>query len=362
VRIGVPKETAAGERRVALVPEVVAKLVEAGHEIVVERGAGSAASFEDSAYEEAGAKVAEAAWDADVVTKVQKPSGEEASRLKQGAVLIGFLEPLTDQEGIDRLAAQGVVAFAMESIPRITRAQSMDALSSQATVGGYKAALLAADNLPRFLPMLTTAAGTVQPAKVLVIGAGVAGLQALATARRLGAVTWGFDVRDVVREQIESIGAKFLDLGIRGEQTEGGYAKELTPEQQAQQQAELEKRLPDFDAVITTAAIPGRPAPRLIPASAVRAMRTGSVIVDLAAATGGNCELTKPGETVVEEGVTIVGLTNLPSEMPSDASRLYARNVQNLLSHLAPEGDLVLDFEDEITEGACVTRKETTSA
>jgi proton-translocating NAD(P)+ transhydrogenase subunit alpha len=358
VKIGVPRETAAGERRVALVPEVVAKLVEAGHEVVVERGAGSAASFEDDAFEEAGATVADSAWDADVVVKVQKPTADEASRLREGAVLIGFLEPLTDQEGIERLASRGVTAFAMESIPRITRAQSMDALSSQATVGGYKATLIAANSMPRFLPMLTTAAGTIQPAKVLVIGAGVAGLQALATARRLGAVTWGFDVRDVVREQIESLGAKFLDLGVRGEQTEGGYAKELTPEQQAQQQAELEKRLPDFDAVITTAAIPGRPAPRLIPASAVRAMRPGSVIVDLAAATGGNCELTKPGETVVENGVTIVGRTNLPSEMPSDASRLYARNVQALLTHLAPESELVLDWEDEITSGACVTRKE----
>ncbi|HZT45483.1 MAG TPA: Re/Si-specific NAD(P)(+) transhydrogenase subunit alpha [Gaiellaceae bacterium] len=359
MRIGVPRESAAGERRVALVPEVVAKLVEAGHEVVVERGAGSAASFEDAAYGEAGAALAESAWDADVVVKVQKPTAEEAARLQAGAVLIGFLEPLTDRAGVDRLAAQGVIAFAMESIPRITRAQAMDALSSQATVGGYKAALLAADSLPRFLPMLTTAAGTIQPAKVLVIGAGVAGLQALATARRLGAVTWGFDVRDVVREQIESLGAKFLDLGVRGEQTEGGYAKELTPEQQAQQQEELEKRLPEFDAVITTAAVPGRPAPKLIPASAVEAMRPGSVIVDLAAATGGNCELTKPGETVAESGVTIVGLTNLPSEMASDASRLYARNVQALLTHLAPEGELVLDWEDEITAGACVTRKET---
>jgi NAD(P) transhydrogenase subunit alpha len=358
VRIGVPKESAAGERRVALVPEVVAKLVEAGHDVVVERGAGSAASFEDAEYESAGATIGDSAWDAEAVVKVQKPSPDEASRLKQGTVLIGFLEPLTDREGIDRLASRGVTAFAMESIPRITRAQSMDALSSQATVGGYKATLIAADSLPRFLPMLTTAAGTVQPAKVLVIGAGVAGLQALATARRLGAVTWGFDVRDVVREQIESLGAKFLDLGVRGEQTEGGYAKELTPEQQAQQQAELEKRLPDYDAVITTAAIPGRPAPRLIPASAVRAMRPGSVIVDLAAATGGNCELTKPGETVVEHGVTIVGLTNLASEMASDASRLYSRNVQALLTHLAPEGELVLDWDDEITAGACVTRKE----
>jgi NAD(P) transhydrogenase subunit alpha len=357
MRVGVPRETAEGERRVALVPEVVARLVEAGHEIVVERGAGSAASFEDEAYEEAGATLAESAWDADAVVKVQKPSAEEIGRLRSGTVLIGFLQPLTDREGIEGLAAQGVIAFAMESIPRITRAQSMDALSSQATVSGYKAALIAADRLPRFLPMLTTAAGTVQPAKVLVLGAGVAGLQAIATARRLGAVVWGFDVRPAVEEQVESLGAKFLDLGIHGEETAGGYAAELTPEQQAQQQAELEKRLPDYDAVITTAAIPGRPAPRLIPASAVRAMRAGSVIVDLAAETGGNCELTEPGLEVVREGVTNVGLLNLPSEMPSDASSLYARNVQALLSHLAPEGELVLDWKDEITAGACVTRK-----
>jgi NAD(P) transhydrogenase subunit alpha len=235
----------------------------------------------------------------------------------------------------------------------------MDALSSQATVGGYKAALIAADRLPRFLPMLTTAAGTVQPAKVLVIGAGVAGLQAIATARRLGAVVFGFDVRSAVKEQIESLGAKFLDLGVKGEETAGGYAAELTPEQQEQQQAELEKRLPDFDAVITTAAVPGRPAPKLIPASAVEAMRPGSVIVDLAAETGGNCELTVPGDEVVREGVTIVGRLNLPSEMPYHASQLYARNVQALLNHLAPEGALVLDFDDEITAGACVTRKAT---
>jgi NAD(P) transhydrogenase subunit alpha len=273
-------------------------------------------------------------------------------------VLIGFLDPLTDREGIDRLAAAGVVAFAMESIPRISRAQPMDALSSQATVSGYKSALLAADRLPKFFPMLTTAAGTVPPAKVLVLGAGVAGLQAIATARRLGAVVSGFDVRPVVREQVESLGATFLDLGIRGEETAGGYATELTPEQQAQQQSELEKRLPDYDVVITTAAIPGRPAPKLIPASAVRAMRPGSVIVDLAAETGGNCELTKPGEETLEGGVWIVGTTNLPSSMPTHASQLYARNVAALLTHLAPEGELKLDFSDEITAGACVTRKE----
>jgi NAD(P) transhydrogenase subunit alpha len=362
VRIGVPRETAQGERRVALVPEVVAKLVEGGHEVLVERGAGGAASFEDTAYEEAGAAMADSAWGAEVVVKVQKPTADEAGRLGRGTVLIGFLQPLTDRDGVARLASQGVVAFAMESIPRITRAQSMDALSSQATVSGYKAALIAADSLPRFLPMLTTAAGTVQPAKVLVLGAGVAGLQAIATARRLGGVVHGFDVRPAVKEQVESLGARFLDLGIQGEETAGGYATELTPEQQAQQQAALEQRLPDYDAVITTAAIPGRPAPKLIPASAVRAMRPGSVIVDLAAETGGNCELTEPGETVVREGVTIVGRLNLASEMPSDASRLYARNVQALLDHLAPEGALVLDFEDEITAGACVTRRDVAAA
>jgi NAD(P) transhydrogenase subunit alpha len=273
-------------------------------------------------------------------------------------VLVAFLQPLTDTDGIERLRAQGVVAFAMESIPRITRAQPMDALSSQATVGGYKAVLLAAERLPKFFPMLTTAAGTVPPAKVLVLGAGVAGLQALATARRLGAVVSGFDVRPVVKEQVESLGATFLDLGIRGEETEGGYAAELTAEQQAQQQAALEERLPEFDVVITTAAVPGRPAPKLIPGTAVRAMRSGSVIVDLAAETGGNCELTKPGEEVVESGVTIVGLLNLPSTMPAHASQLYARNVMALLEHLAPEGELKLDWDDEITAGACVTRKE----
>jgi NAD(P) transhydrogenase subunit alpha len=234
----------------------------------------------------------------------------------------------------------------------------MDALSSQATVAGYKAVLLAANRLPRFFPMLTTAAGTVRPARVLVLGAGVAGLQAIATARRLGAQVFGFDIRPVVREQVESLGAKFLDLGVVGEETAGGYARELTEDEQRRQQEELEQRLPEFDVVITTALIPGRPAPRLIPASAVEAMRTGSVIVDLAAEAGGNCELTEPGEEVVREDVTIVGLTNLPSTLPDDASRLYARNVTSLLEHLAPEGELRLDFEDEITAGACVARPE----
>jgi H+-translocating NAD(P) transhydrogenase subunit alpha len=358
MRVGVPTESAPGEHRVALVPEVVARLVPAGFDVVVERGAGTAASFPNSAYEDAGARIDSDPWQADVVVKVQAPNVDEAAKLHEAQVLIGFLQPLTDKEGLERLSGRGVTAFAMESIPRITRAQPMDALSSQATVGGYKATLLAAERLPKFFPMLMTAAGTVAPAKVLVLGAGVAGLQAIATARRLGAVVTGFDVRPVVREQIESLGASWLDLGVVGEETEGGYAQELSEEQQRQQQDELEARLPEFDVVITTALIPGRPAPRLIPAAAVAAMRPGSVIVDLAAETGGNCELTEPGEEVVREDVTIVGLTNLPSTMPYHASQLYARNVAALLHHLAPEGELVLDFDDEITAGACVTRKE----
>jgi NAD(P) transhydrogenase subunit alpha len=341
---------------VALVPEVVGKLAGGGFEVAVEPGAGEAASFPDSAFQEAGARLGDDWAEAEAVVKVQKPSEQEASRLREGQVLIGFLQPLTDREGVERLAQRGVVAFAMESIPRITRAQPMDALSSQATVSGYKATLLAADRLPKFFPMLMTAAGTVAPAKVLVLGAGVAGLQAVATARRLGAVATGFDVRPVVREQIESLGANWLDLGVVGEETEGGYAQELSEEQQQRQQKELEARLPEFDVVITTALIPGRPAPKLIPASAVRAMRPGSVVVDLAAEAGGNCELTEPGEEVERDGVKIVGFTNLPSTMPFHASQLYARNVAALLNHLAPEGELVLDWDDEITAGACVTR------
>ena len=273
-------------------------------------------------------------------------------------MLIGFLSPLSDPGGIERLAARGVVGFAMESIPRITRAQAMDALSSQGNVAGYKAALIAADRLPRFFPLLMTAAGTVAPAKVLVLGAGVAGLQAIATARRLGAVITAFDVRPVVQEQVESLGATFLDLGVRSEETEGGYARELSDEEQQRQQDFLTERIPGFDAVITTALVPGRPAPKLIPASAVRAMRQGSVIVDLAAESGGNCELTEPGEEVEREGVTIVGPTNLAASMPYHASQLYSRNITAVLQHLAPEGRLVLDFEDEITGGACVTQKE----
>jgi NAD(P) transhydrogenase subunit alpha len=353
MRVGIARERAPGERRVALVPETVGKLVANGFEIVVDPGAGESAWFPDAAYLDAGATLGPP-WEAGAVVAVRRP---DDTNLREGQVLIAYLDPLADPAGVERLAGRGVVGFAMESIPRITRAQSMDALSSQATVAGYKGALLAAEHLPRFFPMLMTAAGTVPPAKVLVIGAGVAGLQAIATARRLGAVVTGFDVRPVVREQIESLGASWLDLGVTGAEAEGGYARELTPEEiQAQQQA-LEARIADFDAVITTAAVPGRVAPRIIPASAVTAMRPGSVIVDLAADTGGNCELTEPGEIVEREGITIVGLTNLPSSMPYHASMLYSRNVQALLVHLAPGGELNLDWSDEITSGACVTRE-----
>jgi len=362
MKVGVPRETAAGERRVALIPDTVKRLTGGGFEVAVERGAGEAASFPDPDYAQAGATLVDDAYSADALVKVQPPSADEAARLRGGQILIGFLQPLTDREGIDRLSARGVVAFAMESIPRITRAQAMDALSSQATVSGYKAAVLAADRLPKFFPMLMTAAGTVAPAKVLVLGAGVAGLQAIATSRRLGAVVSGFDVRPIVREQVESLGATFLDLGVTGEETAGGYARELTEEEQQRQQKALEARLPEFDAVITTALVPGRPAPRLIPASAVAAMRPGSVIVDLAAEAGGNCELTEPDEAVVRESVTILGYTNLPSTMPFHASQLYSRNVLALLQHLAPEGQLTLDWDDEITASACVTRKEEVAA
>jgi NAD(P) transhydrogenase subunit alpha len=342
---------------VALVPDAVARLVQGGFEVAVEQGAGAAASFPDSAYAEAGAEVGGSVWDAEAVVKVRKPTSEEVQRLGSGQVLIGFLEPLTDPAGIEQLGSHGVHAFAMESIPRITRAQPMDALSSQATVAGYKAVLIAAERLPRFFPMLMTAAGTVAPAKVLVLGAGVAGLQAIATAHRLGAVVAGFDVRPVVKEQVESLGATFLDLGVHGEETEGGYAKELTEEEQRRQQAALAERIPEYDVVVTTALVPGRPAPKLIPAASVTRMRPGSVIVDLAAETGGNSEVTQPGEVVEHHGVTIVGLTNLPATMPFHASQLYARNVSALLQHLAPEGELALDWEDEITAGACVTRE-----
>jgi NAD(P) transhydrogenase subunit alpha len=357
MRVGVPKESAPGERRVALVPESLSRLP-AGVEVAVERGAGERAFFSDGAYEEAGATIVDDAWDADVVVKVRKPIPDEVDQLREPTVLIGFLQPHVDLEGLERLATRGVTAFAMESIPRITRAQAMDALSSQSTVAGYKATLLAAERLPKLFPLLMTAAGTVAPARVLVLGAGVAGLTAIATARRLGAIVSAFDTRPVVREQVESLGATFLDLGVRSEETAGGYATELTEDEQQRQQEELTRAIADCDVVVTTAAVPGRPAPRLITAEAVRAMRPGSVIVDLAAESGGNCELTEPGGEVVRHGVAIIGPINLAATVPVHASQLYARNVSALLAHLLPEGELKLDWDDEITAGACVARPE----
>jgi H+-translocating NAD(P) transhydrogenase subunit alpha len=357
MRIGVPKETAEDERRVALVPEVVRKLSGSGHEIVVEAGAGEQALLPDALYTEAGATIGDP-YGADVVVRVAVPSDDEVSKLRSGQILIGFLAPLTKADLKDKLKAAGVQALAMESIPRISRAQSMDALSSQANVGGYKAALLGAEHSTRFYPMLMTAAGTIPPAKVLVLGAGVAGLQALATAKRLGAQTTGYDVRPEVAEQVQSLGAKWLDLGIEAA-GEGGYARELTDEEKAQQQQALTDAIKTFDVVITTALVPGRKAPTLVTAEAVEGMKPGSVIVDLAGEAGGNCELTKPGEVTVAHDVTIVSPLNLPATMPEHASALYARNVQSLLELLAGEdGRANLDFDDEIIAGACITREE----
>jgi NAD(P) transhydrogenase subunit alpha len=356
--VGVPKETAEGERRVALVPDVVRRLSGHGVEVLVEAGAGAGAMIPDGLFEEAGASVAGAAeaWAAPVVAKVAPPSSEEIAQLNAGGVLIAFLAPLSNAESTQGLAKAKVTAFAMEAIPRISRAQAMDALSSQSNVAGYRAALLGAELLGRFYPMLMTAAGTIPPAKVLVLGAGVAGLQALATARRLGAQTTGYDVRPEVAEQVRSLGAGWLDLGIEAA-GEGGYARELTDEEKAAQQQALTDAIKGFDVVITTALVPGRPAPKLVTAEAVEGMKPGSVIIDLAGETGGNCELTTPGETTVEHDVTIASPLNLPAAMPEHASQLYARNIQALLElMLDDDGALKLDFEDEIIAGACITR------
>jgi NAD(P) transhydrogenase subunit alpha len=359
MKVSVPKESATGERRVALVPEVVQRLRKVDVEVAIEAGAGEAAHYPDAQFEEAGASVGQdAGWSGTVVAKVAPPSEEEIGNLDRGGVLIGFLQPLTAADTVQALADAGVTSFAMEAIPRITRAQSMDALSSQATIGGYRAALIAAEHLPRFFPMLTTAAGTVRPAKVMVLGAGVAGLQAIATSKRLGAIVSAFDVRSAVKEQIESLGAKFLelDMGLEDAESAGGYARELTDEEQQKQRELLAEEIGEVDAVISTAAVPGRKAPLLIIEDAVRKMKPGSVVVDLAAETGGNCELTEPGETKVEHGVTIIGPLGLPSTMADHASSLYARNVQALLTVMIDdEGELKLDFEDEVIKGACIT-------
>ncbi|MBI2983170.1 MAG: Re/Si-specific NAD(P)(+) transhydrogenase subunit alpha, partial [Chloroflexi bacterium] len=352
MRIGVPRETVPGERRVALVPETVQKLVKAGNEVVVERGAGTEAAFVDSAYEQAGARIVDDAYDAELVVKVQRPTTDEIGKLRPGQILIAFVQSLIDPRYAHTLAEKGVTALSMDAIPRISRAQPLDALSSQATVAGYKAVLLAAAQLPRFFPMLTTAAGTIAPAKALVIGAGVAGLQAIATARRLGAVVEAFDTRPVVKEQVQSLGAKFLeiDLGESGAGA-GGYAKELSEEAHRKEVELLAKAVRENDIVITTAAIPGRKAPVLITREMVPTMRPGSVIVDLAAETGGNCELTEPGKTVVASGVTIIGTLNLPSTMPYHSSQMYSRNIASLLALFLKEGRATLDMTDEVIKG-----------
>jgi NAD(P) transhydrogenase subunit alpha len=357
MRIGVPKETATGEHRVALVPEVIGKLRAKGLDVVVQSDAGADAMLTDAAFVEAGAQIAkdtDEVWHSDVVVTIAPPDPQAIRGLGSGSILIGFLAPLTSPQTTSALAQAKATAFAMEAIPRISRAQAMDALSSQSNVAGYRAALLGAEEIGRFYPMLMTAAGTIPPAKVLVLGVGVAGLQALATAKRLGARTTGYDVRPEVAEQVESLGAQWLDLGLEAS-GEGGYARELTEEERARQQQALTDAIKGFDVVITTALVPGRPAPKLVTAEAVEGMKPGSVIVDLAGEAGGNCELTEPGETVVRHDVKIVSPLNLPATMAEHASQLFARNVQALLElFVGDDGALQLDFDDEIVKGACI--------
>jgi NAD(P) transhydrogenase subunit alpha len=361
--IGIPRESASGETRVALIPANVSPLVKDKHAVTVESGAGAAASSSDEQYRAAGATLADAsqAFAADIVLKVQPPTLDEVKRMTEGAVLIGFLAPLANPDVVRALADRKITAFSMEYVPRITRAQSMDALSSMATVAGYKAVLLAAATMPKMFPLLMTAAGTVPPATVLVLGAGVAGLQAIATAKRLGAKVEAFDVRSAVKEQIKSLGATFLEMEVSENlETAGGYAKEQSADFLKKQMEMLAGRMPKVHAVITTAQIFGKKAPTLITEEMVKLMNPGSCIVDLAAEQGGNCVLTEPGKTVVKYGVTIVGATNLPATIPADASLMYSKNVLNLVKHLYPvdrSGAMgAPDFEDDITKGACITR------
>jgi NAD(P) transhydrogenase subunit alpha len=367
VIIGVPAETTAGERRVALTPDAVKTLMGSGMEVVVEAGAGVEAGFDDDAYTAVGARIeadAAAVLAADCVVKVQPPrerpgGGHEVDALRKGAVLVGFLRPLDEPDLAARLASQGVTAFSMELMPRITRAQSMDALSSMSTIAGYRAVILAAGALPKIFPMMVTAAGTIQPARVFVIGAGVAGLQAIATARRLGAVVEGYDTRPAVKEQVESLGARFveLDLDTGDAEDSGGYAKAQSDAFYQKQREELGKRLAGSDVVITTALVPGQRAPLLIDEAAVQGMKTGAVIVDLAAEKGGNCACTDPERTVRAHGVDIIPGDNLPSDIPANASQMYAKNLTTFLKHLAPEGEVVLDLEDDITSGAMLAHE-----
>lgn len=357
LKIGVLKERVAGETRVALVPEVAKRLAKLGVAIVAERDAGSAAGFPDTDYADVEfGDAARVLAEADVLLTVQPPTPAQCADLKRGAVTLGFLAPHRQIETIAAMKDAGLTSFAMELVPRISRAQSMDALSSQASVAGYKAVLIAADRLDKFFPMLTTAAGTIRPAQVLVVGAGVAGLQAIATARRLGAIVEAYDVRSATKEQVKSLGAKFVETGVSAEGA-GGYARELTEEEKAQQQEALEARIAVADAVITTAAIPGRPAPRIIPRAAVERMRPGAVIVDIAAETGGNCELTVAGETVEHDGVRIVGPVNLAAQLPRHASEMYAKNLFNFLTPAIKEGALGIDWDDEVFAESVVTHE-----
>jgi NAD(P) transhydrogenase subunit alpha len=353
--IGIPKESGAGETRVAVIPETVAKLVKAGFQVTVEQGAGAKAFFKDADYQKAGATVAADVYASDIVVKVAVPSAAEIARLKSGSVYIGFLNPLADPSVSAELAKKGVTAFSMELIPRTSRAQSMDALSSQASIGGYKAVLTAAMSLGKYFPMLTTAAGTVPPAKVLVIGVGVAGLQAIATARRLGAVVSAFDIRPEVKEQVQSLGAKFIEAKVEVDaNAAGGYAKEVSEDTKKKLQEALAETVAVSDIVITTAQVPGKKAPVLVTKDVFARMRAGSVVVDMAAEQGGNVEGSKPGETVDLNGVRLVGPVNLPATMPVHASQLYSRNILSLLGLLVKEGKLNLDFNDDILKGACV--------
>ncbi|MGX5730695.1 NAD(P) transhydrogenase subunit alpha [Pseudoxanthomonas beigongshangi] len=349
VEVLVLKETAAGERRVAATPETVKKMVAAGASVRFEADAGRAAGFLDAAYADAGARPADTGTraSADVVLCVQPPSAEALAGLKSGAVLVGMLHPQADPARAEALQARGLLAFPLERLPRTTRAQAMDVLSSQAGMAGYKAVLIAAQLAPRFFPMLTTAAGTIRPSKVLIVGAGVAGLQAVATAKRLGAQVEGFDVRPETREQIESLGGRFLDLGVSAA-GEGGYARQLTDEERAEQQRRLAEHLKGVDVIVCTAAVPGRPAPKIITTAMVEGMKPGSVIVDLAAETGGNCEATRPGETIEHQGVTVAGPLNLASMGAVHASEMYARNVLNFVSLFLKEGAVSFDWQDEL--------------
>jgi NAD(P) transhydrogenase subunit alpha len=361
VKVGTPKEIEQGERRVAMVPDTVKMLVAAGLEVSVEAGAGAAANLTDDLYEKAGATIATRGGtilhEADAVLKVQAPRESEISVLKKGAVLISFLQPATQADTVRSLASHGITAFSLELLPRISRAQSMDALSSQASAAGYKAVLMAADRIGKLFPMMMTAAGTVAPTRVLVMGAGVAGLQAIATARRLGAVVSAYDVRPAVKEEVQSLGATFIELALEAQEGQGGYAKEQSEEFLHKQRELIGEHVGRSDVVITTAAVPGRRAPLLVTGDMVKGMRAGSVIVDLASETGGNVELTQPGKEIDVNGVTIIGTRNVPSTMPLTTSQLFSRNVANLLLHLVKNGAIAIDLEDEITKGACVTHK-----